>query len=232
MIDTIVANITSHYGNDMLNTTIIISVLGMVMMMSVYEFLVYRFVLRRSLYNKAFNISLAVIPFFIAIIILALQSNLVITLGTIGALAIIRFRTALKDPIDMVFVLWSVFIGITCGCQLYEATVLTSLVVTILIFVLNSISLGVKSHVLVVHIGKTDMNKVRDNEKGSEDILLSVISAITKRYRVKSRNYTSKGMDYVIELYTKQPSEIAEKLRNSGIVEKFSIIEYDSEDVI
>lgn len=233
MVGTVIANIVSHFGNDMLNASIILSVLGMVLMLAIYEFLVYRFVLRRSLYNKAFNISLAVMPFFVSIIILTLQSNLVITLGTIGALAIIRFRTAIKDPIDMVFVLWSVFVGIVCGCQLYEAAVLTSLVVTIVIFVLNSISLGVKSHVLVVHLKDAADDKNKETKTlNPENDLLGIIQNNTKKYRVKSRNYTSKGMDYVIELYTKLPAELAENLKNAQFVDKFSIIEYDSEDVL
>jgi len=224
-IQMIFQQIGTHYENDMLNAALILSVLGMVLVLATYEFVVYRFVLRRSLYNKAFNISIAVMPFFIAIIILTLQSNLVITLGTIGALAIIRFRTAVKDPIDMLFILWSVFIGIICGCQLYEAAVLTSLMVTIVIFALNSISFGIKSHVLVIHCA----------EKSGKDVesqISSLIESLTKKYRIKSRNYTSKGMDYVIELYTKEPGEIAEKLKKAQFVEKFSIIEYDSEDVL
>jgi hypothetical protein len=58
-----------------------------------------------------------------------LQSNIVITLETIGALAILRFGTAVKVPVDMLYLLWEIHIGITCGCQLYEIAVLTILVI-------------------------------------------------------------------------------------------------------
>ena len=102
-----------------------------------YEFIVYRLVSHRAFYNRSFNISVTVLPFFIATIILCLQSNLVITLGTIGALAIIRYRTAVKDPVDMLYILWSIHIGIVCGCQLYEVAVLTSLLVTIILLILE-----------------------------------------------------------------------------------------------
>ena len=106
MID-VFENIINTYSNESVTTVTIISVLLMVLFLAVYEFLVYRFVSHRTFYNKSFNISLAIIPFFIATIILCLQSNLVITLGTIGALAIIRYRTVVKDPIDMVYILFS-----------------------------------------------------------------------------------------------------------------------------
>lgn len=124
-------NIASAYSNESITTATIMSVLIMVILLAVYEFFVYRFVSHRSFYNKSFNITISILPFFISTIILCLQSNIIITLGTIGALAIIRFRTAIKDPVDMLYLLWSVYIGIICGCQLFEVGVLTSIVVTI-----------------------------------------------------------------------------------------------------
>lgn len=101
-------NIINNYSNASISTVTIISVLVMVLLLSVYEFIIYRFVSHRSFYNKSFNITIAILPFFISTIILCLQSNIIITLGTIGALAIIRFRTAVKDPVDMLYLLWSV----------------------------------------------------------------------------------------------------------------------------
>ena len=83
----------------------VVVILSFVALMSVFLFLVYRVVSHRALYNKSLNISIAVLPFFISTIILCLQSSVVITLGTIGALAIIRFRTAVKDPVDMIYLL-------------------------------------------------------------------------------------------------------------------------------
>ena len=133
-------NIINSYANESITTGTIISVLLMVAILAIYEFFVYRMVSHRSFYNKSFNITTAILPFFISTIILCLQSNLVITLGTIGALAIIRFRTSVKDPVD-----WSVFIGIICGCQLFEVGVLTSVVVTIVLIALEHINFGRKS---------------------------------------------------------------------------------------
>ena len=98
-------NIFNMYSNESITTTAILSVLVMVLILAIYEFFIYRFVSHRSFYNKSFNITIAILPFFISTIILCLQSNIIITLGTIGALAIIRFRTAIKDPVDMLYLL-------------------------------------------------------------------------------------------------------------------------------
>lgn len=145
LISRVVENIRDSYSNEMVNTTVIVTVLVAVLILSLYEFMIYRVVSHRAFYNRSFNICIAVIPFFISTIILSLQSNIVITLGTIGALAIIRFRTAVKNPVDMVYILWAIHIGITCGCQLYEVAVLTSLAVTIFLLILNHVSAEKKS---------------------------------------------------------------------------------------
>jgi uncharacterized membrane protein YhiD involved in acid resistance len=213
-------NIFNVYRNHPIDTSVVVAVLIMVLLLSMYEFLIYRVVSHRAFYNKSFNICIAIIPFFIATIILCLQSNIVITLGTIGALAIIRFRTAVKDPVDMLYLLWSVHIGITCGCQLYEIAVLTTLVVTIVLILMNYISIGRKPFVLVLQCSAENDKNVLDNVK-----------EITTKYRVKSRNYTSKGVNYVIEFSLKDPQMLTDKLKDMDI-DKFSVIEYDSEDVI
>lgn len=220
MENTIKSIINSYY-NPVLYTSVIVSVLLVVLILSVYEFIVYRLVSHRAFYNRSFHICIAILPFFIATIVLCLQSNIVITLGTIGALAILRFRTTVKDPVDMLYLLWAVHIGITCGCQLYEVAVLTAIIVTVLLIVLEHISIGRKPYVLVLHCAPEN-----------EDALLEAIGEHTKKYRIKSRNFTAKGMDIVMELSVKDPKELTESIRETKAAEKFSIIEYDSDDVL
>lgn len=213
-------NIISSYSNMVVLTSTIAAVLVMVFALSTYEFFVYRMVSHRAFYNKSFNICIAVVPYFIATIILCLQSSLVITLGTIGALAIIRFRAAVKDPVDMLYLLWSIHIGITCGCQLYEVAVLTSLIVTVVLLAAEHIKFGKTPVVLVVHCST-------EQEAG----VLNKVQAQTKRYRVKSRTYSGEGCTLVVEVSMKDPQVLAAGLQQGGI-EKFSIIEYDNDDVL
>lgn len=219
-ISNIFGNIKENFASPMLPASVVISVILMVLLISIYEFVIYRLVSHRNFYNKSFNVCVGILPFFIATIILCLQSNIVITLGTIGALAIIRFRTAVKDPVDMLYLLWSVHTGITCGCQLYEVAVITSLVVTVVLLLLEYTNIGKKPLILVLNLEGTD------NEE-----ILSFIKSEAKRSRIKSRNFTSKGMDYVIELSVKDPDDFSNKLRQKN-VSRFSIIEYDADDIL
>ena len=214
-------NIINTYSNESITATTILSVLLMVLVLGVYEFIIYRFVSHRSFYNKSFNITIAILPFFISTIILCLQSNIVITLGTIGALAIIRFRTAIKDPVDMLYLLWSVYVGIICGCQLFEVGVLTSIIVTVVLIALENIKFGRKPFVLILH-----------SDDNIEEELCSIFKEQKISYKFKSRNYTSKGYDYAIELTIKEVKTLQDSLANNKKVSKYSIIEYDADDIV
>ena len=214
-------NIINTYSNSSITTTTRLSVLLMVFILAVYEFVVYRFVSHRSFYNKSFNITIAILPFFISTIILCLQSNIIITLGTIGALAIIRFRTAIKNPVDMLYLLWSVYVGIICGCQLFEVGVLTSIVVTILLLVLEHINFLRKPFVLIIH----SINDI-------ETELKQLFKERKISNKIKSRNYTNKGYDFAIEFSTRDIESLKQELSNNESISKYSIIEYDADDIV
>lgn len=223
MISDIVNALFSRIGYDVAPLATIISVLLMILVMSVYVFVVYRLVSHRSIYNKQFHTAILVIPFFIGSIVMALQSSIVITLGTIGALAIIRFRTAIKDSTDMVYLLWSIYIGISCGCQLYESCILTSLIVTLVLVAVNFLGGKIfKNPYILVINAKEDI----------EVELTDTIKSCTDSIRLKSRNYTGKGVDYVYELSLKDPKELTDKIKGNKSVSQFSLLEYDNNDII
>ena len=214
-------NIINTYSNEYVNTTTILSVLLMVLLLSIYEFIIYRKVSHRSFYSKSFNIVITLLPFFISTIILCLQSNIIITLGTIGALAIIRFRTSVKDPVDMMYLLWSVYIGIICGCQLFEVGVLTSIIVTLVLLFLEHVNFGKKPLVLILH-----------SNSDIESYLKELFKNNKISNKIKSRNYTNNGYDFAIELSTKNIDKLKLDLSNNTSILKYSIIEYDADDIV
>ena len=221
-LEKILTTITNNYQSEAVTTATLLAMLTVVMGLALYEYVIYKVVSRRAFYNRSFNITIAILPFFISTIIMCLQSNIVITLGTIGALAIVRFRTAVKDPVDMIYILWSIHIGIICGCQLYEVAVITSIIVTVFLLALNYIKINSKSFCLVIHL----------NTSENEDVFMSDITQLMKKYRIKSRNYSGKGMDYVIECSLDNPSEVTKALEKNEMVERFSLLEYDTEDIV
>ena len=88
-----------------IGTTAAVAVMLTSSLFALYIFLVYRLLTRKTFYSKTFNISLAGITLITAAVILTIQSSIVVSLGMVGALSIVRFRTAIKDPMDLMFLL-------------------------------------------------------------------------------------------------------------------------------
>ena len=167
-------------------------------LLALYIFAIYRLVTRKVFYSKNFNISLAVMSLITSAIILAMQSNLVISLGMVGALSIVRFRTAIKDPMDLAFLFWSISIGIICGAGLYEIALVTSVGVTVFILVLDMLPVGKAPMMLVVN----------SSEMNGEKAVLDVVGKYARYYKVKSRNLSKGRLDLVIELKVKEESAL------------------------
>ena len=197
-----------------LDINVILSVLFFTLILSLYEFVIYRYISKRTVYNKELNISIITLPFFISTIILALQSNLVITLGTIGALAIIRYRTAIKDPINMTYILWAVHTGIVCGCQLYELGLITSLFASIVICVLEKIKSKDNQSILCI---KSSSN--------IEEDIIKVLKDNVKNFDIKTRSFANNNFDYVVFIRIFEPSTIIDKLTSLKDCVQVSLME-------
>ena len=118
------------YAGAEISTMTIFAALGIASVLALYMFLVYRVATRKTFYSKSFNISLAGITVITTAIILTMQSSVVLSLGMVGALSIIRFRTAIKDPMDLAFLFWAISIGIMCGASMFEVAIEASLIIT------------------------------------------------------------------------------------------------------
>lgn len=184
-----------------------------------YIFVVYRLMTRKSFYSKGFNVSLAALSVITAAIILAMQSNLVISLGMVGALSIVRFRTAIKDPMDLVFLFWSISVGIICGAGLFEVALLTCLVVTVLVLVLENLPASRAPMMLVVNLSDTE----------SENQVLDVVKKFSRFYKVKSRNISQGNMDMVVEVRVKEEGTFVKQVSELAKVQSVSLISHDGE---
>ena len=188
-------------------------------LLALYIFAIYRLVTRKVFYSKNFNISLAVMSLITSAIILAMQSNLVISLGMVGALSIVRFRTAIKDPMDLAFLFWSISIGIICGAGLYEIALVTSVGVTVFILVLDMLPVGKAPMMLVVN----------SSEMNGEKAVMDVVGKYARYYKVKSRNLSKGRLDLVIELKVKEESALVSEVAALDGMLSASMISHDGE---
>ena len=207
--------------NNTLSTASICITLGVAILFCLYIYSVYYLSQRKGFYSKQFNIVLGVLPVVTAGIILAMQSNLVISLGMVGALSIVRFRTAVKEPKDLLFLFWSIGIGIILGARNYELALLISLVVTILLFLLELIPEGRPSLLLVINMDR----------EGREDELMNTVQKFCAGPRVKSRSRTAEGTDLIIECRTRRERELLDSVSALRHIQNASLISHDGEAV-
>ena len=205
-------------GGD-ISTGRIAATLAVTALIALYIFVIYRVVTRKTFYSKTFNISLVALAVVTSAIILAMQSNLVISLGMVGALSIIRFRTAIKDPMDLVFLFWSISIGIICGAGLYEIALLTSLLVTVGIIGLDLVPTSKAPMMLVVNATELD----------AEEAIVNAAKAAGKLCKVNSRNYSAGHLDMIIEVRVANEAELVKAVSEIAAVTSVSLISHDGE---
>ena len=201
---------TSHIIMTMLVTCVI----------ALYIFAVYRLLTRKTFYNKSFNMSLTAITLITAIVILTVQSNIVISLGMVGALSIVRFRTAVKDPMDLAFMFWAIAAGIACGASMIEIAIIGSLFITIMMFALDRVPVARAAQILVI------------NANAGADYMDEVKVAIeehSKYFKVKSRNVSDTQLDVVVEVFTKDEDELVKAVKGLDKVNSVSLLAHDGE---
>lgn len=210
----------SMFSQTNISTSHIIMTLCMTCVIALYIFAVYRLITRKTFYNKNFNISLAALSIITAIVILTVQANIVISLGMVGALSIVRFRTAIKDPMDLVFLFWSISVGIACGASMMEIAIIGSLLLTIIIFVLDRLPVARASSILVINAsaGIELMESIND-----------VVKKNSKYFKVKSRNVSDSALDVVIELWASKEDELVQALKGLDKVNSVSLMAHDGE---
>ena len=208
-----------QFGGSDISPTTIITVLLITAVLGIYILSVYRVMTKRSFYQKSFATTLVVVALVTSIIILAIQSSVVISLGMVGALSIVRFRTAIKDPLDIAFIFWSISVGIICGAHLYSVAIIGSIVVTIVMVAIQLLP-NVKPVLLLV------INA--DNSVSLKD-LEAMIGENTSFYRVKSRNVTASELDIIAEIRTNDEQDFIKKLSEYKGINNATIMLHDGE---
>jgi len=207
------------YASAEIGTFTIVVALGIACLLAFYIFLVYRVMTRKTFYSKSFNISLAGITVITAALILTMQSSVVLSLGMVGALSIVRFRTAIKDPMDLMFLFWSIAVGIICGAGLAQVAVILSVVITVGMLILDRFPVAKAPMILVINA----------TELHAETEIAKIVAGFDQHFRVKSRNLTSTTLDLVMELRTSQGSDLVLAVMEIKGVTAASLISHDGE---
>ena len=216
--DVIKKSVLEGFSYSDITTVKIIVTLLVTYLIALYIFFVYKMVTKSEFYYKNFNISMAVISVVTSGIILAMQSSIVISLGMVGALSIVRFRTAIKDPMDLLFLFWSIGTGIICGAGLYKIAIILAVLVTIGILILDLIPVRIGPYLLIINA---------DNAEVEDDIMALIKETGTGK--MKSRNITAAGMDLILEIRVKKDKELVDRISKLKGITAVSLMAHDGE---
>ena len=217
--DIIKNSVLARFNAGDLSTMTMVMTLAMAAAMGVFIYVIYRITAKNSFYNRDFNKSLAVLPPITAGIMLAMQSNLVISLGMVGALSIVRFRNAVKDSSDLAYLFWSISMGIITGAGLFELALLLSVCVTILIVALDMVPTFRAPCILVVS----------GDKEANEAVLMKCVKGFAKTAKIRSRNITKNGTEWIIEMQAKDEAGLVKAAAEVSGVVSVNLMTHDGE---
>jgi hypothetical protein len=157
-------------------------------------YLVYRKCLKGVIYSQSFNLSLIMMSVISSLIILCVSSNFAISLGMVGALSIVRFRTAVKDPMDIVYIFWSIAAGIVTGAGMFLLALSGSLFIGIVIAIMTNVKAQNDPYLLIINFGRSDI----------EQEIYRLLNGSVKKYNVKSKTvYPGGACELTVEVIMK-----------------------------
>ncbi|CEH33708.1 DUF4956 domain-containing protein [Romboutsia lituseburensis] len=168
--------------------------LGAAFLVGLFIYMVYKKTFMGVMYSRPFNVSLVALTMLTTFVILAVTSNVVLSLGMVGALSIVRFRTAIKDPMDLVFLFWAIASGIVLGAGLIPLAIFASIVMgLILVFFANKTVLDTP-YILMINC----------SDENSEEVVNKKIKSTFSKYQVKSKSVIAdRGIELVFEVRMK-----------------------------
>lgn len=207
-------------GGTDLSVKVILFALASACILGLYIFAVYKHSSKAAFYSKDLNITIAGMPIVIAGIMIAMQSNLLVSLGMVGALSIVRFRTAVRNPLDLLYLFWSISVGIICGVNLQILALLLCIIMTILILTLQLLPASKASAVLVLRTTAKDTDWACVKE---------TICLYAGNVKEKSRSYQSGETEAIYELRVKDEAALLEALNGYGKLSQISLLAHDGE---
>ncbi|BES66519.1 DUF4956 domain-containing protein [Gottschalkiaceae bacterium SANA] len=186
-------------------------------------FFIYRRTFEGVMYSKTFNTSLVILSLISATIIVGVTNNIVLSLGMVGALSIVRFRTSIKDPIDVVYMFWAIGSGIIVGAGLYVLAALAFLMISAVLIAFSKTSTRMSAYLLVMNYGEeTDESEIYENVRNA-----------TGKYKLKSKTTLPGNTELTIELKMKaEESSLVNELNEVMGVKSVAMLSYDGDYVV
>jgi uncharacterized membrane protein YhiD involved in acid resistance len=195
--------------------------IGVAFMVGMFIYFVYKKTFSGVMYSRPFNVSLVLLSMVTTMVILAVTSDVIIALGMVGALSIVRFRTPIKDPMDLVFLFWSIAAGIIIGAGFIPLAVTGSIIIGLILVTFVSKNVVESPYIVMVNCA----DEIAEND------VINLIKSDFPRYRMKSKTAsTVKGIELILEIRLKSgETKLVNQLSAIPGVTNAAIVSYSGE---
>lgn len=194
--------------------------LGLAFVLGLFIYLIYKKTYKGVMYSAAFGVSLLAMSMITTLVILAVTANIVLSLGMVGALSIVRFRTAIKEPMDIAFLFWAIGAGIVLGAGLIPLAIIGSIIIGLVILIFSNIrTIGAVPYILVVNCAFQ-----------AEPSVNAILKQGSLKYLLKSKTVTKRGLELTYEVRLKDREAYAvNKLMSLEGVGNATLVSYNGE---
>ena len=196
----------------------IILAMAAALILGLYIYKIYQIYFGGVVFSRSFATTLVGMTVLTAMLTLAISTNIVISLGMVGALSIVRYRTAIKDPMDLLYLFWSISVGITLGANMFILAITGSVLLTVLIHVLYHRQKSGMIYIMVVHY---------EGELVGDEVLRAMKKI---KYQMKSKTLRGNETEMILEVYCRTDSTVfLENIRSIEHVKDVTLIQYNGE---
>lgn len=217
-VDVIKKSVVNQFTGTISVQSILLSLIT-AFMISVFISWIYKKTYTGVVYSKSFSLSILMLALVTTLIIQTISSNIALSLGMVGALSIVRFRTAVKEPVDTGFMFWAITAGIMAGANLYLASIIGSLMLGILYYICYMMGLKMNSKYLVI---------VKYDDSAEDDIK-NILSKL-KKYKLKSKSKSKNNVEMTFEVELNDSTQkLVDKISKIDGVQNCSLISYQND---
>ena len=202
-----------------LNTSDIFINLFASFFISIFIFYIYKRTFQGVLYTQAFNVSLVMVSLVTTLIIMTISSNLILSLGMVGALSIVRFRTAVKDSMDIVYMFWAISVGIANGAGYFQISIIGSIFIACVLLILTNYKDSTNPYLLIINYNDVAQNSIKEYTRNLGS------------FKLKSKTVTADNTELTIEIRTDNDHQVVTEIQKIQGVKDCVLVSYNGDYV-
>lgn len=194
--------------------------LAVALVIGLFIFMVYKKTITGVMYSEGFGLTLIGLSLVTTLVIMAVTSNVVLSLGMVGALSIVRFRTAIKEPFEIVFLFWALAAGIVVGAGMIPLALIGSAIIGVLLILFANRKVHNTPYIFIASCA----------DEKAEEAILQILKQETAHVIVKSKTINASGIELTTELRTKDATTaFVNRISVLPGVENATLVSYNGE---